>query len=64
MTKKFEYFEKDFPTKISITDETVKIAKENSGKYRGSVRVSSGRFYTDNSYSEFRMKTWGKSKNK
>ncbi len=44
--------ESDFP-KIEITEETKHVTRENSVRFRGSMRLSTGKFFTDQEYEEY-----------
>jgi len=49
-----ELIDVDFPDMGPITDETREQIKEQSLRYRGSVRLSQGRFMTTDEYEEYR----------
>jgi hypothetical protein len=46
----------DPPKDTPITEETREQAQKEACRYRGSVRISTGRFYTDQEYKEKREK--------
>lgn len=48
--------DKDVPEIGSITEETVQCTVANSNQFRGSVRASTGRIYTDEEYTTWRDK--------
>ncbi|MEW6236124.1 MAG: hypothetical protein AB1656_12120 [Candidatus Omnitrophota bacterium] len=47
--------ETDFP-RIVVTEKTKEITLRESTRYRGSVRISTGRFWTDEEYEERRKR--------
>ncbi len=58
--KNREYFDKDLPVNIPITERTIQLTVENSNRIRGSVRAARGNFYTDKNYYAFVKDTWAK----
>ncbi|KPK75781.1 MAG: hypothetical protein AMJ79_09735 [Phycisphaerae bacterium SM23_30] len=46
----------DMPTMGPITEEIRKQTREQAARYRGGVRVSTGRFWTDAEYKKYRDK--------
>lgn len=46
----------DFPDMAPITEETREQTKRESLRYRGGVRISTGRFWTNEEYKEYREK--------
>ncbi len=46
----------DFPDMKPITENTKKDVINNSNSYRGSVRLSTGRFFTDSEYQKKKEK--------
>jgi hypothetical protein len=48
--------DEDFPDPGPITDKVREITQKESGRFRGSVRLSLGRFWTDKEYEEYRKK--------
>jgi hypothetical protein len=55
-----ELIEKDFPKSGKITEETRNHTVREARRFRGSVRVSVGRFPTDAEYEERRKKILNK----
>ncbi len=51
-----EVVDEDLPASCPITQRTREMTKEYSGRFRGSVRVSTGRFWTDQEYEEYRKR--------
>ena len=45
-----EYIDVDMPDRGPITKESVECTKKESGRIRGSVRLSTGRLWTDEDY--------------
>lgn len=48
----FEVIDTDLARHVPITEKTRELAKEEAFRFRGSVRVSTGRFSTDAEYEE------------
>ncbi len=46
----------DFPAPGPITDKAVDAAKRDGKRFRGSMRVSTGRIWTDRAFERFRQK--------
>ncbi|MBI4778126.1 hypothetical protein HY792_04325 [Candidatus Desantisbacteria bacterium] len=57
-TELLELIEKDFPSMGSITEEVRKQVVNESYRYRGSVRISTGRFWTTKEYEENRKRVY------
>jgi hypothetical protein len=54
-TKKLvDLVDRDFPESGPVTSEARDAAKKLAGRFRGSVRVSTGRFWTDEEYQRHR----------
>ena len=51
-----EVLDCDFPAAEEITSDTVNLTKNESHRFRGSVRVSTGRIWTDKDYAEHRKR--------
>lgn len=46
---------KDFPTAGPVTEETRARTRRESGRYRGSIRISTARFRTDQEHEDRRQ---------
>lgn len=46
--------ERDFPRPGPVTEETLAVTADESERFRGSVRLSSGRVWTDKDYEAYR----------
>lgn len=46
----------DFPKSRSVTRNTVALAKQEGRRFRGSMRVSTGRIWTGRDYEKFRKR--------
>jgi len=46
----------DFPKAATITQKTVDLALKEGRRFRGSMRVSTGRIWTDRAFERFRAK--------
>ena len=46
----------DFPEAPHITEEARELTKRESNRFRGSVRMSLGEFWTEEEYEQFREK--------
>jgi hypothetical protein len=46
----------DFPDPGPVTDKTREITRREADRFRGSVRLSLGKFWTDKEYEEYRKK--------
>ena len=51
-----DLIKKDMPKMGPITDETVDCTLNNASRFRGSMRVSTGRIWTDKDYDERRKR--------
>ncbi len=49
----------DFPSAKPITQSTVDLALKEGRRFRGSMRVSTGRIWTDRAFERFRTKVLG-----
>lgn len=50
-----EFIDKDFPPTGPVTEETRTRTLQESGRYRGSIRISTARFRTDQEHEERRQ---------
>jgi hypothetical protein len=46
----------DFPSATPITGRTVQLTRRESSRFRGSMRISTGRIWTDREFEEKRTK--------
>ena len=46
----------DFPSATPVTRKTVDLALKEGRRFRGSMRVSTGRIWTDRAFERFRAK--------
>ena len=46
----------DFPKATTVTQKTVDLALKEGRRFRGSMRVSTGRIWTDRAFERFRTK--------
>lgn len=46
----------DFPSAKPVTQKTVDLALQEGRRFRGSMRVSTGRIWTDRAFERFRAK--------
>ncbi len=46
--------DRDFPDFTPINDNTIEVAKNESLRYRGSVRIATGKFWTNEQYEKNR----------
>jgi hypothetical protein len=46
----------DFPESRPVTKSTVSLAKKEGRRFRGSMRVSTGRIWTERNYEKFRQR--------
>lgn len=51
-----DWIDVDFPKYGPITQKMVEETKRLSAKFRGNVRISTGRIYTDDEYKRYRRK--------
>ena len=49
-----DFIDKDLPEAGPITEETCAQSRGEAARYRGSVRVSTGRIWTDREYKDWR----------
>jgi len=54
-----DWIDVDFPERGPITQKTVEETKRLSSKFRGNVRISTGRIYTDEEYQRYRQRVLG-----
>jgi hypothetical protein len=51
-----DWIDVDFPETEPVTSKTVSETKRLSSKFRGNVRISTGRIWTDEEYQQYRDK--------
>ena len=56
-----DVIDRDFPAIGPVTEKTREVTEKMSGKFRGSVRISMGKFLTDAEYRDRKMQAYRRS---